>query len=206
MGKITISANGKSIVTKGSGGKAMSTIPDICKIPLPPPAGPTPFPFVNIAESKDLSGGSIFSKFDGNSVATFGSFISTSRGDEVGSLGGIISGTTKGKATFMNFSPDVICEMRPVCRKGDLLIMNDINTIGLTGMDQEDVGDVKAEQIEDPGWLEIQVVDEETGEPLKRRKCLIIFSDDTTKKVRTDKEGFIKRKMIEPEEFVIVPM
>ncbi len=204
MGKITVSANGKSVVTKGSGGKAMATIPDVCITPFPSPPGPMPLPYPNIAESKDLTAGSIMTKFDGNSVATFGSFISQSKGDEVGSMGGIISGTIKGKATFMAFSPDVKVEMRPVCRKGDLMIMNEFNTLGLTGMDQPDVGDVEAEQIEDPEWLEFQVVDEETGEPLARTKCLIVYSDGTTIKARTDKEGFVKKKMVQSGDFEIV--
>ncbi len=147
MAKITVSANGKSVVTEGSDGIAMATIPDVCQTPFPPPVGPMPIPYPNIAESKDLTAGSIMTKFDGNSVAVLGSFISKSTGDEPGVLGGIISGTIQGKAFFLGFSPDVIVEMRPVCRKGDLMIMNEFNTLGLTGMDQEDVGEPEPVQI-----------------------------------------------------------
>ncbi len=148
---ITVSANGKSVVTKGSDGTAMATIPDVCQTPFPPPVGPLPIPYPNIAESKDLTAGSTMTKFDGNSVAILGSFISKSTGDEPGVLGGIISGTIQGKAFFLGFSPDVKVEMRPVCRKGDMMLMNNFNTLSLTGMMQDDVEDV--ESLED---LEIE--------------------------------------------------
>ena len=136
---VSVSADGFSIVTTKSEGKAIATIPDICKIPSP--NGSIPLPFPNIAESKDLTGGSIMSKINGGSVAVIGSYISKSTGDEAGVLGGIISGGTRGKAIFMNCSQTVIVEGRPVCRKSDLMIMNDINTISMTGMMQDDVGD-----------------------------------------------------------------
>ncbi len=146
---ITVSADGQSVVTTKSEGKAVSTIPDVCKIPTP--NGPVPIPFMNSAESKDVKGGSIMTKIDGGSVALMGSYCDKSSGDEAGSVGGVVSGKTKGKAIFMAFSSTVQVEGRPVCRKGDMMIMNECNTIGMTGMNQDDVSGadpIEQEQVE----------------------------------------------------------
>ncbi len=83
---ITVSADGLSIVTTESEGKAMATIPDVCQIPVPM-VGPVPIPFPNIAESKDVKMGSILTKIDGGNVALIGSFCDKSTGDEAGVLG-----------------------------------------------------------------------------------------------------------------------
>jgi uncharacterized Zn-binding protein involved in type VI secretion len=125
---INISADGFSVVTSKSEGTAHATIPDICKTPFPSPPGPLPLPYPNKAESKDLKAGSTpMTQFDGGSVALFGSYIEKSTGDETGNLGGIISGKTGGKAIFLNCSSTVKVEGRPVVRKGDLMITNEIN-------------------------------------------------------------------------------
>jgi uncharacterized Zn-binding protein involved in type VI secretion len=112
---------------KGSG--AMSTVgPDVCKTPTP--GGPVPIPYVNTAMSSDLAGGSSSVKIQGQSAAIKGCNYSVSTGDEPGSVGGVASGKTKGKAEFVTYSFDVKIEGKNACRNGDLMTHNDKNTIG----------------------------------------------------------------------------
>lgn len=145
---IKVAADGLTLVTTTSEGKAMATIPDICKVPCPP-GGTVPVPFPNVAESKDVKGGSIMTKVHGGSVALAGSFCNQSTGDEAGVAGGVVSGCTKGKAIFMKWSPTVKIEGRPVCRKSDMMIMNTCNTVSLSGMNQEDIETPEDEEREE---------------------------------------------------------
>ncbi len=185
---ITVSADGLSIVTTKSEGKAVSTIPDVCKIPTP--GGPVPIPFTNMAESKDLSAGSVMTKIDGGEVALMGSFISKSSGDEAGVLGGVASGCTKGKGFFMNFSSTVKIEGRPVCRKSDMMIMNTINTLSTSGMMQDDVGELTAADIE-PTVLEIELKDEE-GNPMADERYIVMHSGSVKAEGCLDSNGYAK--------------
>ncbi len=192
MAKVTVSANGKSIVHKGSGGNAMATIPDVCITPFPPPTGPIPLPYPNFMKSDKVDMGSILTKIDGESAALAGSIISESTGDEVGSQGGIVSGSTKGKGSFLKWSPNVKIEGRPVCRKGDMMTCNTINTLSISGMDQEDVPDPTAisyeEEIE---TIEIEFVDDE-GIPHANEAYIIKMLDGSEIKGQLDDKGYAK--------------
>lgn len=203
---VKISADGLSIVTTKSEGTANATIPDICKTPFPSPPGPLPLPYPNLAESKDLKGGSTpMTQFDGGSVALFGSYIEKSTGDETGALGGIISGKTGGKAFFLNASGSVFVEGRPVCRKGDFMIMNELNTVSMSGMCQDDVGSVEElEDCEEGELIEFKVVDDSTGKPLPKTRCLIVYPDGKTIKTKTDKDGIVRRKRVKKGDFKVL--
>ncbi|MBU2511436.1 DUF4150 domain-containing protein [bacterium] len=170
MGKPTVSANGLTVITKGNKAKLQSTIPDICSIPGP--NGKIPIPFMNTAKSEDLSGGTVTVQIEGQSVAVMGSVISKSSGDAAGVLGGIISGGTEGKATTIMFSPDVIMEMRPVIRKTDMAIMNDINTISLSGWDVADVSDATGKE-----WITFLTLNSKTQKPLNGINLKITLPD-----------------------------
>lgn len=123
----TVFANGMGISHKGSG--ASSTVgPDVCKTPTP--VGPVPVPYINTAQSADLADGSSTVFIEGHSVAIKGCSYSTSTGDEPGSVGGVVSGKTKGAAEFVQYSSDVKIEGKNVCRHGDLMTHNDKNTMG----------------------------------------------------------------------------
>jgi uncharacterized Zn-binding protein involved in type VI secretion len=112
---------------QGSG--ATSTVgPDVCKTPTS--GGPVPIPYSNLAKSADLAGGSKTVKINGQSVAIQGCSYATSTGDEPGSVGGVASGKTKGKAQFVSYSFDVKIEGKNACRNGDLMTHNDKNTMG----------------------------------------------------------------------------
>lgn len=185
---IKVSADGLSIVTTSSDGKAVATIPDICKIPCPP-GGPVPVPFPNIARSKDVTAGSILTRINGGNVAVMGSFCRQSSGDEGGVLGGVVSGCIKGKGFFMKWSPTVKVEGRPVCRKSDMMIMNTVNTVSLSGMNQEDVN---AEEISvEPVTIEIELKDEE-GNPVADEKYIVKHSGKVTHEGKLDANGYAK--------------
>ena len=184
MGAISVSVNGLTVVHMGSRGKAQATIPDICKTPFPPPVGTVPLPYPNTAEAKDLTLGSIITMIDGQSIALFGSFIAKSKGDKTGKLGGIISSCTEGEGIFMKFSPNVMVECRPVCRKTDMMIMNKINTISFGGMDQDDL----EEPTEEKGDLNIELLDK-YGNPIPDERYIVKFADGTEESGQLDSDG-----------------
>lgn len=187
------SANGLSIIHKGSKGKAICTIPDVCKIPGP--NGAIPIPLMNKAESKDLSMGTITVKLDGQSVGVLGSTISKSVGDAVGVLGGIVSGSTRDMSIFFTWSPDVIFEMRPVLRKTDKCIMNKINTLCLPGWDQNDL-----ENIEGKNWVKFRIIDDDGSDDPTQGVMgvkLKITLPDGTQEVESGPSGIVSFTGIE---------
>jgi hypothetical protein len=114
--------NGLTVVHQGSSGVAMASAPDVCKTPSS--AGPVPLPYPNVARSADLANGTTTVLVAGRSVAVEGCNFSTSTGDEPGSVGGVVSGVTKGKAKFTNYSFDVKIEGHCACRLSDPMTMN----------------------------------------------------------------------------------
>jgi len=122
----TVGVNKMSVVTKDSGGVTVA-FPDVCKTPSP--GGPVPLPYPNIAKSSDTAQGSKSVTVEGNPLCVNDSNFSTSTGDEAGTAGGgVVSGKTKGKAEFVNFSFDVQVEGKNVARALDLMLHNDKNT------------------------------------------------------------------------------
>jgi hypothetical protein len=117
--------NSLSPVTKKSNGTVV-TGPDVCKTPTP--GGPVPIPYPNIAKSGDLAKGSKNVSINKAPVCLDNSELSTSIGDDAGTLKGIISNTHKGKAHPVKGSFDVRIEGRSVVRNTDLFFGNDRNT------------------------------------------------------------------------------
>jgi len=126
----TVIVNRITLVHKGTEGMATASAPDVCKTPTP--GGPAPLPYPNVAMAKDLVDGSSTVTADGESIALKDSAFSTSTGDEPGSLGGVVSGVTKGKAKFSLYSMDVKVEGRNVGRLSDTMTLNGNapNTLG----------------------------------------------------------------------------
>lgn len=118
----TVGVNKLSIVHKDSGG-TVSFMPDVCKTPAPP-APPVPIPYPNVAMSKDADKAAKTVTCDGNPICIQGSEFKTSTGDEAGSVGGVVSGCTKGKAAFLVGSFDVMVEGKGVVRFGDQMLGN----------------------------------------------------------------------------------
>ena len=111
-----------TVVHKDSGGISQ-VFPDVCKTPAPP-APPVPIPYPNIAKSADASDTATTVKTDGNPIMLKKSVFSTSTGDEAGSVGGVVSNCTKGKAQFIMYSFDVKAEGQNVPRLNDQMKQN----------------------------------------------------------------------------------
>jgi len=123
----TVSVNMRTVVHASSSGICMG-FPDVCKTPAPPSPSPIPIPYPNIAQSSDTSEGSSTVKCDGNPVMVESSKFSTSSGDEAGSIGGMMSNTTKGKAEFKMFSMDVKFDGKKVARLLDIMVLNEMSS------------------------------------------------------------------------------
>ena len=87
--------------------------PDVCNTPAPP-APPIPIPYPNIAqlsdakEISDESDRELIVGSSGDYVLLLDSEISTSSGDEAGSVGGVISGSIKGACKISSASTSVL--------------------------------------------------------------------------------------------------
>jgi hypothetical protein len=124
----TVFVNGRGVVHKTSGG--LSTVfPDVCKTPAPP-APPIPLPYPNVGQASDTSQGPTNVTTDGSMPMVKGAKYMASSGDEAGSIGGVISGVTKGECEFLMYSFDVKFDGKNVCRLGDPLFHNKKNTMG----------------------------------------------------------------------------
>lgn len=117
----TVIINNLTVVHKQSGGTSVAA-PDVCKTPTP--SGPVPLPYANTALSRDVAKGGKRTRIDGQPPALKSSTFSSSAGNEPGSLGGIISGKTKGRAKPRSYSLDVKVENQPVVRFTDVMVQN----------------------------------------------------------------------------------
>ena len=122
---VTVGVNKRTVVHKESQGKAIA-FPDVCLTPVGNSTVPIPYP--NIAQSQDLENGAKTVTADGQPLGHEKSYFATSTGDEAGSQKGVASGTTKGKAEFVNFSFDVEVEGKGVVRAMDQMVLNNKNT------------------------------------------------------------------------------
>jgi len=116
---VTVSVNDRTVIHKASNGYTFGS-PDVC---LTPKSG-DPAVYTNYSFSKDAAATATSVFCDGNGVVIKRSFIAQSYGDEPGKLGGVISGCTTGKTSFITASPDVFIEGEPVPRTADLSVGN----------------------------------------------------------------------------------
>ncbi|GHD03945.1 hypothetical protein GCM10007320_64450 [Pseudorhodoferax aquiterrae] len=119
---VTVSINSpNTVVHAGSGGQS-PVFPDVCKTPSP--GGPIPIPYPNMARSSDAAetAGTVYA--DGQKIMLKNSSFSTSTGDEAGSVGGVVSNCTKGKAQFILYSFDIKAEGQNVPRNTDMMKQN----------------------------------------------------------------------------------
>jgi hypothetical protein len=143
---VTVNVNNLSLCHKASGGMSAATLPDVCKTPS---VGGQPMPYPNIAWSTDIANGTRTVSADGgNMCANYGSQFNKSTGDELGTLGGIISGTFLKEATWITYSFDVKLEGKGACRLTDKMFHNHQNTVNMSGLLQitlqmaRDMGDI----------------------------------------------------------------
>jgi hypothetical protein len=114
MGTSTFS-NGRGIAHKRSGGTS-AVFPDVCKTPTP--SGPVPLPYPNVGRSADTTGGPKSVRVDGVMPMVKDATYRTTTGDEAGTLGGVISGSTtyfKGRSRRAGHGADI----DPHAKKGD---------------------------------------------------------------------------------------
>lgn len=119
--------NGRGAVHGGSGGRSVAG-PDVCKTPAP--GSPVPVPYVNLGQSADTVDGPSSVTIEGHMPMVKGAKYRKSSGDQSGSVGGLISGTTGGECEFVTYSFDVSIEGRNACRLGDQLTHNKKNAVG----------------------------------------------------------------------------
>ena len=162
MGATTI-VNNMTVVHKSSSGMVVF-FPDVCITPAAP--SPLPIPYPNIAKSSDTDKGSSKLKVDGNPIMLKDAVFARSNGDEPGTLKGVVSKNTQGKAEYVQFSFDVKVEGKNVTRLLDLMIGNELNgkppntppfpelqppAVALPGMPEEPgEWDLKKFEAEDP--------------------------------------------------------
>lgn len=120
-------ANDAEVCSQAADGK--STIgPDPCWSPPPPSAGPVVIPYTNTAFAKDLQKGTSTVFVCNSPVALRDqSFLCNSTGNEPATRNfamGVSSHTIKGKAYFVNWSPNVKFEGLNVCRHLDPMTHN----------------------------------------------------------------------------------
>ncbi len=88
------------------GGGVCMGFPDVCKVPAPPaPFVPTPFP--NIGTVSDCSSTIAKVKIQNKEAVVLSSKMSSSKGDEAGTLGGMISAVNRNQVAFRKASSKV---------------------------------------------------------------------------------------------------
>lgn len=120
-----------TVVHAGSDGQS-PVFPDVCKTPVPP-APPVPIPYPNLAKSSDAADTSTTVEANGKKIMLKSSTYSSSTGDEAGSIGGVVSNCTKGKAQFIAYSFDVKAEGQNVPRNMDMMKHNGSSSYNAVG-------------------------------------------------------------------------
>jgi len=191
---------------KGSNATANNTAPDVCLTQVGNAVVPIPYP--NTAKSGDLKGGSKTVTVDGQSAAIDGCSYSKSTGDEAGNRKGVSSGTHKGKAEFTNYSFNVKCEGKGICRNADSMMMNNGNTIGVNNDASADPPIPKIppppkdtfrfKVLEHISWNNYDVKTQcfkpgdADNNPIKNRKFKIRMPDGSIREETTNEEGVIE--------------
>jgi hypothetical protein len=121
----TLIVNFMTVVHKSSNGMVIF-FPDVCLTPAPPAPSPIPIPYPNIAQSSDTADATTTVKVDGSPIMVQDAKFKSSSGDEAGTVKGVVSHQTKGKAEFINFSFDVKADGKMVARMLDPMIGNEM--------------------------------------------------------------------------------
>jgi hypothetical protein len=128
----TVTVNSpNTAVHAGSSGQS-PVFPDVCKTPAPP-APPIPIPYPNLAKSSDASDTSSTVEIDGQKIMLKSSTFGSSTGDEAGSIGGVVSNCTAGKAQFIAYSFDIKAEGQNVPRNFDMMKQNGSGSYNAVG-------------------------------------------------------------------------
>lgn len=94
------------------GGGQCAAGPDVCKVPSP--GGPVPTPFPNIATVSGASGTCAKVLIQKKQTVTVASSMSSSKGDEAGTLGGMVSNVSRGKVSYKKGSSKVFAKGKKI--------------------------------------------------------------------------------------------
>ncbi|MBJ3764444.1 DUF4150 domain-containing protein [Maribius pontilimi] len=123
---------GKPITTASSG--TCVAFPNVCKTPVPTPAGPQdvpiPYPSIGQLSSAEKQSGDPTVFAGGDPVVTTDFEIADTTGDAAGTSGGVKSGGQGGPVTFPSGSGSVNAQTYPVVRMFDQTEQNDGNCTG----------------------------------------------------------------------------
>lgn len=128
----TVTINSPNTAVHASSNGQSPVFPDVCKTPAPP-APPVPIPYPNLAKSSDASDTSSTVEIDGQKIMLKGSTFGSSTGDEAGSIGGMVSNCTRGKAQFIAYSFDIKAEGQNVPRNFDMMKQNGSGSYNAVG-------------------------------------------------------------------------
>jgi hypothetical protein len=107
------------------GGQCVASAPDVCKTPSP--AGPVPVPYPNLASVSSASGTCSKVLFKKKQAVTIKSTIPSSKGDEPGTVGGVISNCNRGKMVYKKASSKVFAKGKKVSHITSLTAHNGSN-------------------------------------------------------------------------------
>jgi hypothetical protein len=107
------------------GGQCVAGAPDVCKTPSP--AGPVPVPYPNIGMVNQASGTCSKVLFQKKQSVTISSKIPSSKGDEPGTAGGVISNCNMGKIVYKKASSKVFAKGKKVSHVTSLTAHNGAN-------------------------------------------------------------------------------
>jgi hypothetical protein len=114
---------------RGSG--TALAVPDVCLTPSGPAMVPVPYP--NTALYPQATAFSVIVKINMMNALTASTKIPVTTGDESGTGTGVTSGTVKGQASFVTFSPTVLFEGKGAARASDSTLQNGTNAQGIAG-------------------------------------------------------------------------
>ena len=160
----TVYANNRNFSHKGSGDKAASSAPDVCKTPMGNSTPPIPYGISS--QASDLAQTTTTVLIDGNPTAIASSIHTQCTGDQAGSANGIASGTVADKTQFVSYSFDVKAEGEGVVRHMDMTTMNNGNTIGTNYGASTAPVTIEVEEDVPAYSLRFQLIDT-LGQPLK---------------------------------------
>jgi Domain of unknown function (DUF4150) len=128
----TVTINSPNTAVHANSAGQSPVFPDVCKTPAPP-GPPIPIPYPNLARSSDAADLSSTVQIDGQKIMLKSSTFSTSTGDEAGSLGGVVSNCTRGKAQFIMYSFDIKAEGQNIPRNMDMMKQNGSGSYNAVG-------------------------------------------------------------------------
>jgi hypothetical protein len=88
-------------------GMATATAPNVCQVQVPPPVNSVPTPFPSIAQLAKASPTLETVLIENKPIVVASSKVAQTSGDEAGTLGGVVSGTNMGEASFTTASSKV---------------------------------------------------------------------------------------------------